>query len=62
MVGRLLDPSSNVIASDESAGNFRIEATLDAGIYYVAVEGREVGTYRVLAWADAVNSCACGDE
>ena len=55
---RLLDSSLSEIASDTREGNFRIEARLDAGIYYVAVGGSEKGTYRVLAWGGS-RSCPC---
>ena len=55
---RLLDSSLSEIASDTREGNFRIEASLDAGIYYVVVGGREKGTYRVLAWGGS-RSCPC---
>ena len=58
VVGRLFDASGNEIAVDAGDGNFRIEARLDAGTYYVEVTGRDTGTYRVLAWA-APASCPC---
>lgn len=56
--GRLLDSSMTELAADVTDGNFRMEAALDAGIYYVVVTGSETGTYRVLAWGDSA-SCAC---
>ena len=56
---RLVDASLNEVASDASAGNSRIEARLDAGIYYAFVIGRETGTYRVLAWRNSAKACAC---
>ena len=55
---RLLDSSMNEIAADASEGNFRMEAMLDAGIYYVVVTASEKGTYRVLAWGDSA-ACPC---
>lgn len=58
VTGRLLDSALNEIATDASTGNFRIEARLDTGIYYVEVRGRERGTYRVLAW-HGPDSCQC---
>ena len=46
---RLVDTSENEIAfADDGAGNFRIEQTLDAGIYYVEVSGHDAGAYRIL--------------
>ena len=56
---RLVDASLNEVASDASAGNSRIEARLDAGIYYAFVIGRETGTYRVLAWQTSPKPCPC---
>lgn len=45
----LVDGSGTEVAADNSDGNFRIERTLDAGIYYVQVRGFDPGAYRVLA-------------
>ena len=59
---RLLDGSLTEIAADEGGdGNFRIEATLDAGPYYVEVGGHEAGAYRVLAWGSEPD-CDCAEE
>ena len=44
----LVDSSENGIAFDDGDGNFRIERTLDAGIYYVKVGGHGTGAYRIL--------------
>ena len=62
MFARLLDSSLTEIASDDSDGNFRMEARLDAGIHYIEVGGRERGTYRVLAWGDPPDTCSCADD
>ena len=59
VTGRLLDSSLTEIAADDSEGNFRMEASLDPGIYYVEVGGRETGTYRVLAWGESTSPCDC---
>lgn len=48
----LVDSSQNEIAFDDGDGNFRIEQTLDRGIYYVIVNGWGAGAYRVLAVGD----------
>ena len=56
---QLVDSSLDEIATDTSAGNFRLEERLDAGTYYVVVRGRETGTYRVLAWRTSVVPCGC---
>lgn len=45
----LLDSDENQVGFDDRDGNFRIEETLDAGVYYVRVNGHDVGGYRVLA-------------
>ena len=59
--GRLLDAGGNELAADAGVGNFRIQAMLDAGIYYVVVTASETGTYRVLASGDsAVCPCEAG--
>ena len=51
-MGELLDSTGARLASDDDGGpggnNFSIEAELDPGVYYVAVQG-EVGTYSVTA-------------
>ena len=60
--GRLLDSSLDELAADDSDGNFRMEARLDAGSHYVEVGGRETGTYRVLAWGDRGQPCACAAD
>ena len=60
-VFRLVDSSLTELAVDESEGNFRMEARLDPGIYYVEVGGRETGTYRVLAWGESTSPCDCAD-
>ena len=57
VLARLLDSSLNEIVADAAEGNFRLEARLAAGTYYVEVGGRETGTYRVLAWSDAPCDC-----
>ena len=44
----LTDSSEDQIAFDDGDDNFRMEHTLDAGIYYVKVGGHGVGAYRVL--------------
>lgn len=47
--GRLMDASEAEIAfADGGDGNFSIERTLDAGIYYVEVHGHDTGAYRIL--------------
>ena len=59
----LRDASLMELAMDDGDGAFRIETTLDAGIYYVEVGGHEEGRYRVLAWGDSQEPCDCaGDE
>ena len=58
---RLLDSSLNEIAADDSYDNFRMQARLDAGIYYVEVGAREPGTYRVLAWSEPRGACSCNE-
>ncbi len=58
----LRDADGMELAMDDSDGAFRIEATLDAGVYYVEVGGHETGRYRVLAWGDSQVPCACVDE
>ncbi len=59
----LRDADGMELAMDDSDGAFRIEATLDAGVYYVAVGGHETGRYRVLAWGESQVECDCaGDE
>ena len=47
--GSLVDSSDMAVASDSGSGNFRIETTLAAGIYYLKVTAAEPGAYRVLA-------------
>lgn len=60
---RLRDASLTELAMDDSDGAFRIETTLDAGVYYVEIGGHETGRYRVLAWGDSREPCDCaGDE
>ena len=62
---RLRNASLMELAMDDGDGAFRIEATLDAGVYYVEVGGHETGRYRVLAWGDSQEPCDCdgdGDE
>ncbi len=56
----LRDADGMELAMDDSDGAFRIEATLDAGVYYVEVGGHETGRYRVLAWGDSQVECSCG--
>ena len=57
---RLRDASLMEVKMDDgSEGPFRIEATLDAGVYYVEVSGHETGRYRVLAWGDSQQECDC---
>ena len=59
----LRDASLTELAMHDGDGAFRIETTLDAGIYYVEVGGHEEGRYRVLAWGDSQEPCDCaGDE
>ena len=56
---RLLDSKLVELASNDGGdGNFRIETTLDADVYYVEVTGHEDGAYRVLAWGSDPD-CAC---
>ena len=38
------------VASDDRGGDIDLEATLDPGVYYLLIGGRETGAYRVLAW------------
>ena len=63
---RLRDASLTELTMDDPTGaGFRIETTLDAGIYYVEVGGHETGRYRVLAYGDSREPCDCamdGDE
>ena len=56
---RLVDSSLNELALDDHGGDARIEAELDAGIYYVLVSAHEVGSYRILASGDSENACPC---
>ena len=56
---RLRDASLTELDMDDSDGAFRIETTLDAGVYYVEVGGHETGRYRVLAWGDSQVECDC---
>ncbi len=58
----LRDADGMELAMDDSDGAFRIEATLDAGVYYVAVGGHETGRYRVLAWGDSQVECDCAGD
>lgn len=60
---RLRDSSLVEIASgdDDRDGNFRIELSLDAGIYYLEVGAHEAGNYRVLAFGDSID-CPCAGE
>ena len=58
----LRDASLMELAMDDSDGAFRIETTLDAGIYYVEVGGHETGRYRVLAWGDSQEPCDCATD
>ena len=56
---RLVDSSRADIASVDRGGNIRMERRLDAGIYYVAVDGDEVAPYRLLATGVATSDpCA----
>ena len=58
---RLLDGAMAEVAMDDGGdGNFQIEATLDAGAYYVEVGGHEAGPYRVLAWGSDPD-CDCAE-
>ena len=53
---RLVDSWLNELALDDRmGGDVRIEAELDAGIYYVLVSAHEVGSYRILASGDSEN-------
>ena len=45
----MVDSDDMEIAGDSGDGNFRISATLDAGIHYVKVSAAGRGAYRVLA-------------
>ena len=56
---RLRDASLMELKMDDRDGRFLIEATLDAGVYYVEVGGHETGRYRVLAWGDSQQECNC---
>ncbi len=58
----LRDADGMELAMDDSDGAFRIEATLDAGVYYVAVGGHETGRYRVLAWGESQVECDCAGD
>ena len=58
----LRDASLMEVAMDDRDGAFRIETTLDAGIYYVEVGGHETGRYRVLAFGDSQAECECADD
>ena len=58
----LRDADGMELAMDDSDGAFRIEATLDAGVYYVEVGGHETGRYRVLAWGDSQVECDCAGD
>ena len=49
----LMDSAENQIAFDDSDGDFRIEAPVDAGIYYLRIHGHGIGAYRVLAAASS---------
>ena len=50
----LHSPDGTELAMDDGGtGNFRIEANLDSGVYYVRVGGYGVGAYRVLGSATA---------
>ena len=55
---RLVDSSLTEVTADNEGGSARLEATLDAGVYYVLVGGHERGAYRLLAWGDAAG-CPC---
>ena len=55
---RLVDSSLAELAADSLSGNVQLEATLDAGVYYVVVGGHERGGYRLLAWGDPAG-CPC---
>ena len=59
---RLRDASQMELEMDDSDGAFRIETTLDAGVYYVEVGGHETGRYRVLAWGDSQVECDCAGD
>ena len=56
---RLLTGTGAEVAVDDRDGNFRIEAKLDAGVYYVEVGAHEAGAYRLLAWGDPAQPCPC---
>ena len=58
----LRDATLLELAMDDGAAGFRIETTLDAGIYYIDVGAHEPGRYRVLAWGDSTESCACAED
>ena len=58
----LRDASLMEVAMDDRDGAFRIETTLDAGIYYVEIGGHETGRYRVLAFGDSQAECECADD
>ena len=58
---RLRDASLLELAMDDGDAGFRIETTLDAGVYYIEVGGHETGRYRILAWGDSREDCACAD-
>lgn len=47
--GSLVDSADMGIMADAGDGNFRIDATLDAGIYYLKISAADRGAYRVLA-------------
>ena len=58
----LRDADGMELAMDDGDGAFRIEATLDAGVYYVEVGGHETGRYRVLAWGESQEPCDCAAD
>ncbi len=47
---------------DPANAGFRIEITLDAGVYYVEVGGHQTGRYRLLAWGDPRAGCSCAAD
>ena len=58
---RLVDSALNELALDDQGGDARIEAEIDAGIYYVLVSAHEVGSYRILASGDSEKACPCAN-
>ena len=60
----LTDNADSPIVTNDSDGNFRIDESLEQGIYYLQVRGHDVGDYRVLAAAssDVVTIRNDGDE